>query len=232
LDILFAAQNGSILPKVAENRKIEFLICKYIEEVEKKDPVNFKIIVDVSIGHALASTILYNEFQIFSGKLKELDIYFDSTWLFDLLGIRGQGIQNVATELLNMLKSENANNKVFDININELLTNFEICMEDFQKNRDMEKASRTYKHCKSNNLSEADIQTFVVDLSNILKERYEIYLDEVLVYQGNEEYVINENGLYDIITKTYNEHNIISIIEDVSKKEKEYLNEKKLAIRM
>lgn len=58
LDILFAANFGSLLPKVSENKKIEYLIGKFIEKSESNNPSAFEQLVDISIGHALASTII------------------------------------------------------------------------------------------------------------------------------------------------------------------------------
>ncbi|MEK0337786.1 MAG: hypothetical protein QQN41_10175, partial [Nitrosopumilus sp.] len=223
LEILFAANKGSLLPKVRGNKKIEYLIGKFIENSEKSYPDAFDNLVDISIGHVLASTILYDDFSIFSGKLNELNIYFDTPWLFDLLGIRGKGIQDMAIELLEMIKREKANINVLDINIGELQTNFEMCLEDFANNLDPVKASLTYKHCKMNDFNESDIHTFIAGLEDILKEQYQIELDTVPDHQEFKKHQINEKDLYDFIVNTYNKHNIIRDIEEMDKKEKEHL---------
>ena len=223
LEILFAANTGSLLPNVKENKKIEFLIGKFIEKSEKSDPPAFENLIDISIGHALASTILYDDFQIFEGKLKDLKIYFDTPWLFDLIGIRGKAKQDMAKELLEMSKNEKAKTHVLDINIGELQTNFEICLEDFEHNRDPEKASRTYKHCKLNNITESDIHTFIVGLTDLLGTQYEIESDTVPDHSEFKKYQIDENALYDFIDNTYKELNIIRDIEEIDKKEKEHL---------
>ncbi len=223
LDILFAANTGSLLPTIRENKKIEFLIGKFIEMSEKSDPIAFDNLVDISIGHALASTILYDDFQIFEGKLKDLKIYFDTPWLFDLIGIRGKGKQDIAVELLEMAKQDKAKRHVLDINIGELQTNFEICLADFENKRDPEKASRTYKHCMLNDITESDIHTFIAGLNEILSTKYELEPDTVPDHTESKKYQIDENSLYDFIDNTYKELNIIRDIEEIDKKEKEHL---------
>lgn len=223
LDILFAANTGSLLPSIRENKKIEFLIGKFIEISEKSNPIAFDNLVDISIGHALASTILYEDFQIFDGKLKDLKIYFDTPWVFDLIGIRGKGKQDIAIELLEMAKLDKAKRHVLDINIGELQTNFEICLADFENKRDPEKASRTYKHCIMNDITESDIHTFIAGLNEILSTKYELQPDTVPDHNESKKYQIDENALYDFIDNTYKELNIIRDIEEIDKKEKEHL---------
>ncbi|MCX6262890.1 MAG: DUF308 domain-containing protein, partial [Bacteroidia bacterium] len=107
--------------------------------------------------------------------------------------------------------------------IGELQTNFEICLEDFENNRDPEKASRTYKHCKLNDITENDIHTFIAGLNDILGNKYEIEPDTVPDHKEFQRYQIDENVLYDFIDNTYKELNIIRDIEEIDKKEKEHL---------
>ena len=232
MDILFAANSGSLLPKTKENKKLEFLVGMFIEKSEKSDPVSFNNLIDISIGHALACTILYDEFQIFEGKLRDLKLYFDTPWLFDLLGIRGKGKQDIAIELLEMSRQENSETLVLDINIGELVTNFEICIEDFEHKRDPDKASRTYKHCLMNDISENDIHQLLAGINDLLSANYGIKHDMVPDYNKNHKYQIDENDLYDFIDNTYKELNIIRDIEEIDRKEKEHfksLTEKALA---
>ena len=225
LDILFAANNGTVLPKIKENKKLEYIIGSFIEKSEKSNPEAFKKIVDISIGHALASTILYEDFSIYHGKFKDLNIYFDTPWLFDLLGVKGEGRQKMAKELLDIAKKENATRKVLDINEGEVLTNLDICLEDFVKGRHPEKASRTYKYCKLSNLTESDIRDYLARLENIFTEEYELEIDTVPDYNDKAKFQVDENELYDIIVSTYNQQRIIKIIEEMDAVEKEHIKE-------
>lgn len=129
----------------------------------------------------------------------------------------------MSKELLEMIKLEKAKVYALDINIGELHTNFEICLEDFENNRDQEKASRTYKHCKMNDISESDILTYITELEDILKEQYKIEPETVPDHDELKKYQIDENELYDFIDNTYQELNIIRDIEEIDKKEKEHL---------
>lgn len=226
LDILFAAgDDQSVLPKARENKKIEYVIGLFIEQAEKNNPDAFKKIVDISIGHALASTMLYEDFGVYQGRFKDLEVYFDTPWLFDLLGVRGEGRQKIANELLEIAENEKASRKVLDINQGEVSTNLDICLDDFVKGRHPDQASRTYKYCKLSDLTESDVRDCLTRLESILKDDYGLEIDTVPDYNESAEFQIDELELYDIIVKTYNEQSIIKIVEEMDAAEKEHIKE-------
>lgn len=214
LDILFAANKGSLLPEVKKSKKYQYLIGRFIEKSERESPEAFSKIVDITIGHALASTILYEDFSIYQGRLKDLNVYLDTPWLFDLLGIRGSAKAEMAVELLTIMKKQEVQCKAFDVNINELYTNLEMCSQDFANNRDPERASRTYKHCKMNDIAESDILLLLADLEGVLIKEYGIEADTVPEYFGNKEFQVDENELYDCISETYSKQRILRDSEE------------------
>jgi hypothetical protein len=225
MDILFASNDGSVLPKARENKKLEFIIGMFIEDAEKSNPDAFKKLADISIGHALASTMLYDDFSVYSGKFKNLEIYFDTPWLFDLLGVRGNGRQEMAIELLSVAEQENASRKVLDVNQKEVITNLDICLQDFVKNNPVEKASRTYKLCKMSDLTESDVRDFLTRLNDIFTNDYGLELDTVPDFNENAKHQIDENELYDTIVRTYNEQKVINVIEEMDLIEKAHIKE-------
>jgi len=225
LDILFAANNGTVLPKIKENKKLEYIIGTFIEKAEKSNPEAFKKIVDISIGHALASTMLFEDFSIYQGKFKDLNIYFDTPWLFDLLGVKGEGRQKMAKELLDIAKKENATRNVLDINEREVSNNLDICLEDFVNGLHPEKASRTYQYCKSSNLTESDIRDYLARLESIFTEEYELEMGTVPDYNEKAKFQVDENELYDIIVATYKQQRIIKDVEEMDVVEKEHIKE-------
>lgn len=223
LDILFASNDGSILPPVKENKKLEYIVGSYIKSIENKDPDSFQKLIDISVGHALASTMLYDDINAYKGKLKDLEIYFDTPWLFDLLGIRGEGKQKMAIELLEIAKQENAARKLFEVNKGEVITNLDICLEDFVHRKHPEKGSRTYKLCKQSNISESDIRELITTLEDTFKEEFEMEIDTVPDFNEKAKFQIDENELYDLIVETYDSQRILNIAEEMDKAEKEHI---------
>ena len=74
LDILFATKEKSILPSIKSTKKLKYLISAFTISIHESDPVLFRFLLDVSIGHALAGAILYSETNSFIGKFRNLNI--------------------------------------------------------------------------------------------------------------------------------------------------------------
>lgn len=203
LDILFASRNRSLLPKVSASKKVGYLIGTFIQHAHQNDPTSFKYLVDVAIGHALSATLLYEHFEVFQGKLKDVEIHFDTPWIFELLGIKGKAKQEMAIELLELLKAEDAKLRILDINKGELRTNLEICKKDFERAKN-DKAGHTYSDCLLYGITETDIERLIMKLDEILLA-YGIQENQVSDYNANKVYQIDDNELYDTIILTYEE---------------------------
>lgn len=228
VEILFAVKTDSelsLLPEVQKDKKVEYLIGEFIKFALENDSLSLDHLSNISIGHALASWILIEDFQNYEGKLRNLDVYFDTPWLFDLIGTRCKEFQTMAFELLKIITQENATKNVWDVNVGELFTNLEICLEDFEKNRIPDKGSKTYKHCKENNISESDVHSLIAKFHDLLNE-YGINEEPISDYMSLKEFQIDENELYDTITDTYSEKNIIHDIEEIDLVKKEFLKSK------
>lgn len=108
-DISFGAAELSILPKVESPEKLRYLICWFVVENWESNPIIVNYLKDISIGHALSSLILYDEFNPFKGKLENLDIYLDTPFILSLLGINGEQRVQLSEEILTQLKAEKVN---------------------------------------------------------------------------------------------------------------------------
>lgn len=203
LDILFGTQNQRLLPQVKKNKKLAYLIGQFIKHASESEPKSFKYLIDITIGHALAATLLYEDFTVFQGKLKNLDIYFDTPWLFELIGVGGIAKQNMAKELLSMLKQEQANLHILDINQGEVLSNLEVCKKEFERESKGDTAGMTYKSCKLNDFTESDVDRFILKLDDLLFDVYGLSLATVPDHNANKEFQIDVEELYDIIVSTY-----------------------------
>ena len=94
LDILFMSQNReTLLPETTASPAHKFLINSFITNAHESEPTVFGFIVDISIGHVIANTLLCRYFKEHQGDLSECNFYLDIQFLFSILGINGNEIR-------------------------------------------------------------------------------------------------------------------------------------------
>ncbi|MDT7827650.1 hypothetical protein RQM65_03090 [Pricia sp. S334] len=202
LDILFAAKDKSVLPDVKPKNKIKYVISKFSIHAYESNPQIFQFLLDVSIGHALSGAILYSEFNSFSGKLKDLNIYLDTPIILNLLGFNGEFKQQSVQELINILVEEKANVFILDTTRGEVDSILSDCHRWLEKGiYDLEKASRVLRYCHRNGISASDLEQTMVGLDRLLSDN-QITSTRVPSYD-EKEFVIDEEKLSDTIFKTY-----------------------------
>lgn len=221
LDILFAAKDRSVLPDVKSKNKVKYIISAFSIHTFESDPQLFQFLLDVSIGHALSGAILYSEFNSFSGKLKDLNIYLDTPIILNLLGFNGEYKKKSVEELIDILNEEKSNIFILETTRGEVDSILSDCQRWLEKGSyDLEKASRALRYCHRNGLSDSDVEQLMLTLDRILIEK-QIISTQVPSYQ-EKEFVIDETHLEQIIFDTYD-----SIIEDFDRE----LAEKKGTIK-
>lgn len=203
LDLLFAAENKSILPTKKFDRKIDFLINEFIADTFQSEPELFKYILNLTIGHALSSTILYKEFNSYTGKLKNLNIYLDTPFILNLLGISGEHKKQLSEEIVAIVNKEKANLFILDITKGEIDSNLNEALRLFEKGEtNPAKGTLTFKNCLANNITGNDIENIYINLPQILGE-YSIDLDDVPDHLEFQKYQVNEEKLYETIVDSY-----------------------------
>lgn len=203
-DISFGAENLSILPSVEAPEKLKYLICWFVVENWESDPILVNYLKDISIGHALSSLILYDEFNPFKGKLENLDIYLDTPFILSLLGINGEQRTQLSEEILTQLKNEKANIFVLQTTISEVLNNLDSCKKTLKKGNGIAQ-SLSVRMCIENNIKPEDIEQMIADFS-FKMERLGIFENQVPDYDDYD-IVINEEELFDTIIESYEKIN-------------------------
>ncbi len=203
-DISFGAQNLSILPKVEAPEKLKYLICWFVIENWESNPILVNYLKDISIGHALSSLILYDEFSPFKGKLENLDIYLDTPFILSLLGINGEQRTLLSEEILSQLKNDNVNIYILQTTIDEVLNNLDSCINTLKKGNGIAQ-SLSVRMCVENNIRVEDLEQIMADFS-FKMERLGISENEVPDYH-NYDLVINEEELFDTIIESYEKIN-------------------------
>lgn len=211
LDILFAAKDSSVLPKVKSKNKLKYVISAFSIHAFESDPQLFQFLIDVSVGHALSGAILYSEFNSFSGELKNLNIYLDTPIILDFLGFNGEYKKRSVKELIDILNEEKANISILNITrgeVDSILSDSQRWLE--KGSYDIEKASRVLKYCHRKGLTAIDVEQLILSIDRLLSENG-ITSTQVPAY-SEKEFVIDETRLEETIYKTYD-----SIIDNFDK---------------
>lgn len=202
LDILFAAKDKSVLPDVKPKNKVKYTLSKFALHAFENDPQLFQFLLDVSIGHALSGAILYSEFNTFSGKLKNLNIYLDTPVILNFLGFNGEFKKQSTQELINILNEEKANIFILDTTRGEVDHILSDGYRWLDKGvYDLEKASKLLRYCHRNNISASDLEHTIVSLDSFLSEN-NITSTSVPSYD-EKDFVIKETKLSEVIHQTY-----------------------------
>ena len=204
---MICTKNGeptkSILPKVESTRKLKYLISAFTIYAHESEPILFRFLLDVSIGHALSGAILYSEMNSFSGKLKDLNIYIDTPLVFGLLGLSGDFKQKALIELIKILKEEKVNVFILETTRSEVDSILADCHLWLEKgNYDLEKSSKILRFCHRNGITASDIEGKILTLDDIF-ESFEIEQTVVPDHITNKEFQIDEVDLKKTIIRTY-----------------------------
>ena len=203
LDLLFAAERNSLLPKINPNKKLKFLINEFIGNAFRAEPQLFKFIVNLSIGHALSSTILFNDFNQYAGKFKKLSLFLDTPFIFNLLGINGIHKKSLAEELVSILKNEGVKIYILEITNKEVTSNLEEALKLLEKGKkDPTKGPLTFRACLDNGFNENDVEQMLLGLPEIFS-KLGIGHDDVPSYDEFREFQIDEEKLYNTIIEAY-----------------------------
>lgn len=203
LDLLFAAERNSLLPNIHPDKKLQYLINEFIGNAFRAEPQLFKFIVNLTIGHALSSTILFNDFKQYSGKFKGLNLFLDTPFVFNLIGINGIHKKSLAQELVTILLKEGVKLYVLEITNSEVLSNLEEALNLLEKGKnDPSKGPITFRACLENGFNISDVEQFILDLPDIYDQNG-INKNEIPSYYEFEEFQIDENKLYDTIIDAY-----------------------------
>lgn len=204
LSFLFAAKGQAVLPTSDATKSSNYIVAKFIQHAKDGDPEIFSFLVDVAVGVALASTILYGEdLKSFMGSNKGSNFYFDTGYLLSLLGVNGEE-KRKAFELLtvSMLDSK-AGLYVFEHTYDEMSLLLTAALSWInKKNYDIQKASRVLKFFLNNNYTETDIEIFIAKIPSIL-DKYSIKKIPKPSYNKDSHYQIDEAQLKELLLEEY-----------------------------
>jgi len=203
MEILFLCKEKSVLPKVKSSKKGRFLFYNFVIDIHKSEPGLFKFITNISIGHILANILLCEDADKLSGRLKGLNLFFDTNFILRLLGTEGEENKDANIELIKILNEEKANLFVFEHTyeeINQILADCLIWIENDSYNPSL--ASPVLRYFVQNGYTKFMIERFIANLEKTL-EYYQIRIKATPDVNEYKLYMIDEEKLYKTIVEVY-----------------------------
>jgi len=206
LDVLFLNQERTtVLPKVKTTKRQRFLVNSFTKDAYETDREVFHFIVDIALGHILASALLYREFDRFRGKLRRINLYFDTGFIMRLLGTEGENRRLPNVECSSILAEEGAKLFVFRHTYDEIMGILERCLTWIENPRvDPTKSGPALRYFLENNYKTSDVERVIVNVDAILAESG-IRIAETPNPDKYRPYQIDEDKLREAIIATYRE---------------------------
>lgn len=163
LAVLFATQGeDTLLPEVHASNAEKYLIFSFVKSAYDNEPGIFDFILNLAIGHFLASTILYKDFDRFQGRMAGINFYLDTGFLFNVLGISTPEAEDAYIEFLNILRKNKANLFVFRHTYDEFMGILENCLHWLERgDYDRKRASRSLSYFLAQRASASDVEDFI-----------------------------------------------------------------------
>jgi hypothetical protein len=203
LDILFAAQEGRLFPEIEAKKGYQFILSKFIQHIESSEPALFSFILNMAVGHVLASAILYADFARFQGKLAAIEVYFDTRFVLRALGTEGKERQRHYLEFLRVLSEEKAILRVFRHTYDEMMTVLSNCLKWVENSAyDPSRGSITCNYFVQNGYKESDVERFII-ITDMTLADLKIEVIDGPDPQDYELYQIDEETLKKTIVERY-----------------------------
>ena len=210
LEILFAAEDKGLLPEVATSKKDKFIIYKYISLTYESEPTIFGFIVDIAIGHLMANSIFYRDFNKYVGKLKDVCFYIDTPLIFRMIGLEGDQRTSVYEEFIKTLHNEGACIKIFRHTYEESHEILEDCLNWVENvTYDPSRASAILRYFVEHHYTKIDVQRFINKIDTILSSNY-IERSDIIEKpdkQKFKEYNEDEKKIQELIVDIYQDSN-------------------------
>lgn len=213
MEILFAAENKTILPEVKSSSSMNFLAYKFICYIYESRSEYFELVKNMAIGHMLSAPLLYDNFDRFMGKLSKTDILLDTNFIIRLLGYDGNLRKAAYDDLINVFKEQKNSLYIFQHTFEEvkgILTDCLVWIDNPRYNPS--KASPVLKYFRHNNYSTSDIDLEIVKLEDNLDEK-KIIIKAAPDPNEYQDFQIEEEKLHEFITNVYKDYVPLEEIE-------------------
>jgi hypothetical protein len=113
--VLRAAMGAAPLPRpTTPPEHADFLVSSFVAEISKRDPEGFDFLETIAKGSMLAGALYYSDLGAVNRRFDRVEVYFDTAFVLQALGLEGETRALPRRELLDLLYEENANLRVFE----------------------------------------------------------------------------------------------------------------------
>lgn len=171
VQVLMTIQKQSMLPRVKYSKQARFLVSKAIEHAVESEPALAGYFADAAIGHIIASTILYDDYdEHYSGRLKKLHLYLDTPVLLPIVCGKRHLRYSSTCEFLRLLQQQGAILLAFEHTQDELYGILSQCRRIIDSgNIDLRKASNVLRFFWDKGYTSSDLDLIISDFSHKLR---------------------------------------------------------------
>lgn len=186
-------QQSELTPK---DHEIDYYIARYILEKKKDQAVEYSYIISLIKGYYLKTAIYLQpeNGNLRSANYSDVEFYYDTPFLIDLLGYQSVEAQCAAKELHNMLKRQKATCYFFphtEIEITSILTAYQRTIEG--KNQSW----RTLEGLDQKKYTSAGVERLKKSWPRTLEESYGIKIKSIPEYSKKADGTVNETDILD-----------------------------------
>ena len=210
-ELLYSIETKSMLPEVSVSNADKYMVSSFVEWIVMNDQYFLKILEDILLANIHLNSVFFIEKER-KLKLNRVFVYLDTRFILRLTGIEGKFRKEEYSHLLDILINNNCNLRIFDVHHNEVIEILNDCKKwlENKKNYNPKYASRALRYFVEHNYKVSDVLACLVEIDLILK-KYKIGIDtHNYDVDPLNQYNIDENKLYSIITRLYNENKAYS----------------------
>jgi len=121
LPILAAAVDNELIPPPDQSiAGADFIIPSFCAEMCERDPAGFDFLETIVKGSMLANVLLFPDLGAVERRFDRVEVYFDTSFVLQALGLEGEARQAPRRELIDLLYQDNATLRIFEHTLHEI----------------------------------------------------------------------------------------------------------------
>jgi hypothetical protein len=165
--VLSATLGGGFVPAPHEEvADSNFLINAFVAHVHERDPEGFAFLETIVKGSMLAEVLLYPEIGAIRRRFNKVEVYLDTAFILQALGLEGESRQAPRIELLKLLYEENARLAVFDHTVDEIRRVLQAAVYALRNPQGVEQWFGVFRHFYTFGYTPSDVALIIAKLES------------------------------------------------------------------
>lgn len=167
--VLRGVLGKGFVPEAEAALPSDFVIGSFVIELEKRDPVGFAFLETVAKGTMLACVLSFPNLGAVGRKFDNLQVYFDTRFILQALGLEGIQQQKPRTELLELLYGQNAQLFVFEDTLAEIRGVLQAAVTVLRVGAGAQSTGETIRYLQRNGFTPSDVELVLAQLEQSLR---------------------------------------------------------------